>query len=140
MNHQEKSERDELRARFTGWLEVTLYRAKLNYVKKLERDKGIVYVDEMPEELWASENPERNWIQGITEPGAFRFEEERLENAFHTLSEQRREILALLFVEERTPKEIAGQMGCSLQHVYKQRSQALKQLRLMLEKGGGENE
>lgn len=33
MNHQEKSERDELRAAFTGWLEVTLYRAKLNYVK-----------------------------------------------------------------------------------------------------------
>ena len=140
MNHQEKSERDELRARFTGWLEVTLYRAKLNYVKRLEREKGIVYVDAFPEELWVSENPERNWIQGITEPGAFQFEEERLEKAFHTLSEQRREILAMLFVEERTPKEIASQMGCSLQHVYKHRSQALKQLRQMLEKGGEENE
>lgn len=90
MNHQEKSERDELRARFTGWLEVTLYRAKLNYVKRQEREKGMVYVDAFPEELWVSENPERNWIQGITEPGAFQFEEERLEKAFHTLSEQRR--------------------------------------------------
>lgn len=140
MNHQEKSERDELRARFTGWLEVTLYRAKLNYVKRLEREKSIVYVDVFPEELWVSENPERNWIQGITEPGAFQFEEERLEKAFHTLSEQRREILAMLFVEERTPKEIASQMDCSLQHVYKQRSQALKQLKQMLEKGGEENE
>lgn len=140
MNHQEKSERDELRARFTGWLEVTLYRAKLNYVKRLEREKGIVYVDVFPEELWVSENPERNWIQGITEPGAFQFEEERLEKAFHTLSEQRREILTMLFVEERTPKEIASQMGCSQQHVYKQRSQALKQLKQMLEKGGEENE
>lgn len=140
MNHQEKSERDELRARFTGWLEVTLYRAKLNYVKRLEREKGIVYVDAFLEELWVSENPERNWIQGITEPGAFQFEEERLEKAFHTLSEQRREILVMLFVEERTPKEIASQMGCSQQHVYKQRSQALKQLKQMLEKGGEENE
>ncbi len=28
----------------------------------------------------------------------------------------------MLFVEERTPKEIASQMDCSLQHVYKQRS------------------
>ena len=46
----------------------------------------------------------------------------------------------MLFVEERTPKEIASQMDCSLQHVYKQRSQALKQLRQMLEKGGEENE
>lgn len=140
MNHQEKSERDELRARFTGWLEVTLYRAKLNYVKKLERDKGIVYVDELPEELWASENPERNWIQEISEPDVFHFEEERLEDAFDRLSEQRREILSMLFVEERTPKEVAGRIGCSLRHVYKQRSQALKQLRKMLEKDGEENE
>ncbi len=140
MNHQEKSERDELRARFTGWLEVTLYRAKLNYVKRREREKDIVYVDVFPEELWVSENPERNWIQGVTEPGAFQFEEERLEKAFHTLSEQKKEILTMLFVEERTPKEIASQMDCSLQHVYKQRSQALKQLKQMLEKGGEENE
>ncbi len=140
MNHQEKSERDELRARFAGWLEVTLYRAKLNYVKRREREKDIVYVDVFPEELWVSENPERNWIQGITEPGAFQFEEERLEKAFHTLSEQKKEILTMLFVEERTPKEIASQMDCSLQHVYKQRFQALKQLKQMLEKGGEENE
>ncbi len=112
----------------------------MNYVKRLEREKGIVYVDAFAEELWVSENPERNWIQGLTEPEGFRFEEERLENAFHTLSEQRKEILTMLFVEERTPKEIAGQMDCSLQHVYKQRSQALKQLKQMLEKGGVENE
>lgn len=140
MNHQEKPERDELRARFTGWLEVTLYRAKLNYVKKLERDRGMVYVDELPEELWASENPEKNWIQGISEPGGFQFEEERLENVFCILSEQRQKILTMLFVEERTPKEVAGRIGCSLQHVYKQRSQALKQLRKMLEEGGEDNE
>ena len=117
-----------------------MYRAKLNYVKRREREKDIVYVDVFPEELWVSENPERNWIQGVTEPGAFQFEEERLEKAFHTLSEQKKEILTMLFVEERTPKEIASQMDCSLQHVYKQRSQALKQLKQMLEKGGEENE
>lgn len=140
MNHQEKSERDELRARFTGWLEVTLYRAKLNYVKKLERERSVVYVDALPEELWVSENPEKNWIQGITEPGGFQFEEERLENAFYTLSGQRQEILTMLFVEEKNPKEIAGRMGCSLQHVYKQRSLALSQLRQMLYKGGENNE
>lgn len=36
MNHQQKSERDELRARFTVWLETTVYRARLKY---LEREK-----------------------------------------------------------------------------------------------------
>lgn len=46
----------------------------------------------------------------------------------------------MLFVEERTPKEVAGRIGCSLRHVYKQRSQALKQLRKMLEEGGEDNE
>ena len=70
----------------------------------------------------------------------FHFEEERLEDAFDRLSEQRREILSMLFVEERTPKEVAGRIGCSLRHVYKQRSQALKQLKQMLENGGVENE
>ena len=140
MNHQEKSERDELRARFTGWLEVTLYRAKLNYVKKLERDRGIVYVDALPEELWVSENPEKGWIQEIAESDGFCFGEERLERAFRNLTGQRQRILTMLFVEEKTPEEIARQMGCSLQNVYKQRSQALKKLRQMLEKGGVDDE
>ena len=36
MNHQQKSERDELRARFTVWLETTVYRDRLKY---LEREK-----------------------------------------------------------------------------------------------------
>ncbi len=140
MNHQEKSERDELRARFTGWLEVTLYRAKLNYVKKLERDRGIVYLDALPEELWVSENPEKDWIQEIAEPDGFCFGEERLERAFRNLTGRRQRILTMLFVEEKTPEEIAGQLGCSLQNVYKQRSQALKKLRQMLEKGGVDDE
>lgn len=140
MNHQQESERDELRARFTGWLEVTLYRAKLNYLKKQERESNTLYVSMMPEELLVEENPEKQWVHRLMEPAGFDFAEERLERAFQSLTQQRQRILAMLFVEEKTPGEIAEQLGCSLQNVYKQRSQALEVLRNMLEKGGEGND
>ncbi len=58
MNHQQESKKDELRARFTGWLEVTLYRAKLNYLKKQDRERNTIYVEALPEELVVEENSE----------------------------------------------------------------------------------
>lgn len=136
MNHQEESGKDELRARFTGWLEVTLYRAKLNYLKKQEKERNTICVGTLPEELLTEENPEKEWIYGMTEQNGFDFGEERLERAFRNLTGQRQKILAMLFVEEKTAEEIAGQLGCSKQNVYKQRSQALHILKDMLEKGG----
>lgn len=136
MNHQQESEKDELRARFTGWLEVTLYRAKLNYLKKQERERNTLYVGMLPEELLVEENMEQKWVHRLTEQNGFDFEQERLERAFRSLTQQRQQILTMLFVEEKTPEEIAGQLGCSQQNVYKQRSQALAVLRNMLEKGG----
>lgn len=140
MNHEQESEKDELRARFTGWLEVTLYRAKLNYLKKQDRERKTIYVEELPEELVVEENPERKWVHRLTEQNEFDFEEERLERAFRGLTRQRQRILTMLFVEEKTPEEIAMRLGCSQQNVYKQRSKALIALRNMLEKGGEGNE
>ena len=139
MNHQQESEKDELRARFTGWLEVTLYRAKLNYLKKQDRERKTIYVEALPEELLVEENLESKWVHRLTEQSGFDFEEKRLETAFQSLTEQRQRILTMLFVEEKTPEEIAGKLGCSLQNVYKQRSKALAALRNMLEKGGEGN-
>lgn len=140
MNHQQESEKDELRARFTGWLEVTLYRAKLNYLKKQDRERKTIYVEALPEELLVEENAEWKWVHRLTEQSGFDFEEEKLERAFQSLTRQRQRILSMLFVEEKTPEEIARQLGCSQQNVYKQRSKALIALRDMLEKGGEGNE
>ena len=42
----------------------------------------------------------------------------------------------MLFVEERKPEEIARILNCSPQHVYDQRYQALKKLRIALTKDG----
>ena len=44
----------------------------------------------------------------------------------------------MLFVEEKKPEEIAKELNCSAQHVYDQRYQALKKLRIELSKEGGE--
>lgn len=136
MNHQQESKKDELRARFTGWLEVTLYRAKLNYLKKQYRERNTIYVEALPEELVVEENLESKWVHRLTEQNGFDFEEEKLERAFQSLTRQRQRILTMFFVEEKTPEEIARQLGCSQQNVYKQRSKALIALRNMLEKGG----
>ena len=140
MNHQQESEKDELRVRFTGWLEVTLYRAKLNYLKKQERERNTLYVGMLPEELLVEENMEQKWVHRLTEQKGFDFEQGNLERAFQSLTQQRQRILTMLFVEEKTPEEIAEQLGCSKQNVYKQCSQALAVLRNMLEKDGAENE
>ena len=50
MKHQEEQERDELRARFTRWMEVTLYRARINYLSRQAREQERFFlVEEIPE-------------------------------------------------------------------------------------------
>lgn len=65
---------------------------------------------------------------GVT-PDSFDFEEQRLAEAFRELLLMRRRILEMLFVEDLTPSEIAAKLHCSVQHVYNQRSLAIKRLR-----------
>ena len=47
MNHQQKSERDELRARFTVWLETTVYRARLKYLEREKPKVDTVSIEEI---------------------------------------------------------------------------------------------
>lgn len=124
---------DELRGRFTRFMEVMVKRARLNYLDKLRRQPQTVPLDEFPEEAFAR-SPEMHSMA----PNAFDFEEERLANAFRQLPLMRQKILVMLFVEELTPAEIAVRMSCSVGHVYNQRSLALKRLRQLLEKEGGD--
>lgn len=129
MNHQQKSERDELRARFTVWLETTVYRARLKYLEREKPKVDTVSIEELPESaLSVFKQTSYCEISG----SAFDFEEERLAEAFAKLPIKRQEILTMLFVEERKPEEIARLLNCSPQHVYDQRYQALKKLRIAL--------
>ena len=61
--------------------------------------------------------------------GGFDFAEQHLADAFRELPLMRRRILELLFVDELSPTEIAQKLHCSVQHVYNQRSLAIKRLR-----------
>lgn len=138
MNHQQELEKDELRARFTGWLETTVYRAKLNYIRKTKQKIETVSIEDVAESSLISSSSEQDWCRQLTEKNAFDFEEEKLARAFAELPLMRQRILTMLFVEEKKPDEIAAKLNCSIQHVYNQRSLALKKLRAMLAKGGDE--
>lgn len=136
MDHQERIPRDELRARFTVWLDTTIYRAKLNYIKKQQRQLQTVSLEEIPEGILSVENKEAEWMDSLLPQDEFSFEEEKLARAFRELPLMRQKVLTMLFVEERKPEEIAQKLHCTVQHVYNQRSLALKKLRERLKEGG----
>ncbi|MDO4286412.1 MAG: sigma-70 family RNA polymerase sigma factor [Eubacteriales bacterium] len=136
MNYQQELEKDELRARFTGWLETTVYRAKLNYIRKTSQKIETVSIEEVAESSLVSGSQEQEWCRHLSPKDAFDFEEEKLAKAFAELPLMRQRILTMLFVEEKKPDEIAAKLNCSIQHVYNQRSLALKKLRTMLAEGG----
>ena len=134
MNHQQENE-DVLRARFTKWLDIVIYRAKLKYLRKNETMLETVSFEELPE---SSQPVYEGDFQQITLKTDFDFEEERLANVFAKLPLKRQQILTKLFVEEKKPEEIARELNCSAQHVYDQRYQALKKLRIESVKEGDE--
>ena len=137
MNHQDYPERDELRARFTVWLETTVYRARLKYLEQQRRQVKSVSIEEIPEGTLVS--PDTTLREDSLQT-AFEFEEERLAKAFASLSIKRQQILTMLFVEERKPEEIAKLLGCSAQYVYNQRYRALKKIQQDLEQEGTKHE
>lgn len=129
-----QEERDELRARFTGWLDTTLYRAKLKFLEKQRTPFEIISFDEIPADI--VEDP-IDYYTNVERSGAdFDFEEEKLAKAFSELPLMRREVLRLLFVEEKTPEEISAQLHCTVNYVHLQKSRAIKKLRASLLKGG----
>jgi len=131
--YQHQEERDKLRARFTKWMEVVAYRAKLNYLDASSRRPETVPLDLIPEEQFPEDVPSTEQV--ITDQ--FDFEEEKLAFAFSKLPSMKQEILTRLFVLEEKPENIARELGCTVQNVYNQRSLALKRLREALE--GGES-
>lgn len=125
-------EKDELRARFTRWLEVLAYRVRKNYLRDNRRNPLSVSLDEIAEDQFAVHD-----VQRTGEPDSFDFEEEQLAAAFANLPAMKKQILTMLFVLEMEPEEIARELGCTVQNVYNQRSLASKRLRKALEGGEG---
>ena len=136
MDYEIKFEpRDELRGRFTRFLEVTMKHVRQNYLRKLSREPKTISLDIVSE-------IEIPLIAGPTpyEEHEFTFEESRLAEAFRQLPMARQKVLIYLFVEEMYPEEIAELMGCPVQHIYNQRYFALIQLRKLLSERGENSE
>ena len=131
---KQNTENDELRARFTNWLNKLIYRARLNYLKKQKNNPIMLSLDDIPEENLRSTDIEL--LVEASETNSFEFEEEKLAKVFYELPLMKQKILIMLFVEEKTPNAIAKKLNCSVQHVYNQRSLAIKTMRILLMKGG----
>ena len=127
--------RDELRATFTRWLEVVVRNAQRDFLRKKRRSSpSVVSLESIDESLLAIEPDMLRALDGSAD--SFSFEEERLAAAYRELPLMRRRILEMLFISELQPVEIAVRLHCSVQHVYNQRSLALKRLRELLSKEG----
>ena len=117
---------DQLRSRFTSWLSTLLWRARIDYVRKQERQVKTVSMEDVPDDQLAVED------SYSVRQSQFDFEEERLAEAFFSLSLQRQQVLTMLFVDEMRPEEVAKVLHCSVGYIHKARQRALQSLRKML--------
>ena len=131
MENYKSNEKDELRARFTHFLERLVGKAQIDYLRKIEHRFPVLSIDDIPEESFAKAEP-----MSYGKRTAFDFEEERLARAFSSLPLMRQQILTLLFVEEWKPAQIAKHLNCSVEYVYNQRFLAIKKLRQLLQEEG----
>jgi len=132
-----EAERELLRARFTLWLNSLLARnsarRRRNMDDEIPEDMEVFSMDAFPDDYFPdTKNPYEVVERSSSD---FDFEEQRLERAFSDLPVMRKEVLRLLFVEQRTPKEIAEQLHCSVQFVSVQKRRALAKLRKVLTEG-----
>ena len=101
MHHTEEyKNHDELRGRFTVWLEKVVKNAKINYIKRLKRQPPTLYLEEIPE----SALPAQNLAANAYTKSEFEFEEERLAKAFSKLPLMRKRMSKrLFFCAEKLP-------------------------------------
>ncbi len=123
---QSQPEPDVLRARFTCWLEVLVYRARRKYLRKEEHRIKTISLDDLPEEQWPIAPAP------VLRETEFDFEEERLARAFSELSVERQKLLTLVFLYDLKPEEAAEVLHYSIKKFYNNKYEALKKLRKML--------
>ena len=118
--------KDELKGRFTAWLEVVVKRAKIDYIRKLNRQPKFVPLDSISEEELCFNYSYKSSNESA---GNFEFDNDKVSIAFNALSLRRRKILTLMFVQGKTAEQVAAILGCSAKSVFNEKSIALKQLR-----------
>lgn len=132
MERQYPEKDDKLRARFTSWLTTVLRRARIDYLRRIERERNTIAIDAIDEHQMAAED------KYFSMSSEFQFEEERLAQAFFSLSPRKSEILKCLFAEQLTVEETAKRLHITSENVYKEKSRALATLRKNLNSEKGE--
>ena len=120
-----------LRCRFTKWLEILIYRVKINYLSDISKQTETLSLDELIDKGFQAEAPQ-NAYRFVDSDNSFSFNDDAIAEAVMKLPKKRRRILELLFIEGLKPIEVSELLGCSLQHVYNRRSAAIKELRSAL--------
>lgn len=129
--YEQSTDRDELRARFTKWMQVLAYRTRRKYLAARANRADTISLEGIPEEFFRTDDLS---IVSVAEKD-FEFEGEALEKAFACLSEKKRQVLTMLFVLQMDSEEAARELGCDVHNIYKHHSLALKQLRETLQGG-----
>lgn len=110
--------------RFTAWIKIVVKHTKIDYIRHLKSQLRELPLEEVIETCPSSCCSDE-WIELDC---AFDFENKLLNEAILNLPPKRREVLEMSFILELTPEEIATNLGCTVQHVYNQKSLALKDL------------
>ncbi len=131
-----KLENDELRCKFTAWMQVVVKRAKIDYIRRLKRHYNEISIDDEK----VLDKLQFKPINEITLDDGFEFDNELLAKLFMKLTPQKRKVLELLFVHNMPAEEVTAELQCSLQHIYNLRSLAIKELKCKLKKGEFKND
>ena len=124
--------KDELQARFTVWLEKVIYSAKIDYIRQSAKELKRISLEDAERRNKIAYSQDIKLEDYDISKGEYAFDNERIELAFSTLSKVARQVLLLLYVFDMTPDEVAGELGCSVQNIYKVRAHAIANLKEML--------
>ena len=131
MNTQTSSnnqgDRDDLRARFTAWISVVVWRARRDYFRTQKhrfREIPIEEIEDIPDDTGFE----------ILEKDEFLFADEHLARAFLALPVCQQQVLTLRIAKGLSPTEIAGIMGCDSARISRQLYNGLAALRREMEK------
>lgn len=117
---------DALRCRFTAWMKVVVKRAKIDYIRQMDRQAKLVSLETITEEEICTYS---DFNTNIKSSESFEFEDDNITEAFLSLSLFRQKILTLMFVQGKTADQVAKIVGRSVKHVFNEKSLALKQIR-----------
>ena len=120
--------------RFTNWVDTLARRAKYDYIENESKHISHACIDEVPEDALRADEVEISYTFTAGE-GRFEFEAEWLMKAFGELSKTHKRLLELLYVEEKTPHEVASLLDCTVENIYNQRSKAFKIIKKIRREG-----